>query len=204
MRCCSSRRTRETVNALFGQVRTTRDLLRKATLTAGVRYNAPSAGESHTIWNVSGRYDFTDSLFARGDVGTSFRYPDAYELFAIDPTCCFGNPDLKPESSTNVNALDRRTPRSAGCATVDLEVDRLLPQGRRTSSSTWTTAQDSGNTITANSDNAVRVHGFSFVGIGVAEPARCRHRSATPTRRRSKGTSWPAATARSRACPRIA
>ena len=49
----------ERVNALFGQVRTTHDLLPHATITAGVRYNAPSAGESHTIWNVSGRYDLS-------------------------------------------------------------------------------------------------------------------------------------------------
>ena len=128
----------ETVNALFGQVRTTRDLLGKATITAGVRYNAPSDSRSHTIWNVSGQYDFTASLFARGTVGTSFRYPDAYELFAIDPTCCFGNPDLKPESSTNLNG------RSADASQRGRDgrprSHWLLPQRRPTSSSTSTTA----------------------------------------------------------------
>src|SRR5262249_13709183 len=86
----------ETVHAIFGQVRTTRDLLAHATVTAGVRYNAASASENHAVWNLSGRYDFTNWLFARGGVGTSFRYPDAYELFATDPSCCFGNPNLKP------------------------------------------------------------------------------------------------------------
>ena len=55
----------ERVNALFGQVRTTHDLLPHATITAGVRYNAPSAGESRTIWNVSGRYDLSNAVFAR-------------------------------------------------------------------------------------------------------------------------------------------
>ena len=159
----------EKVNALFGQVRTTRDLLGKATITAGVRYNAPSVSQSHTIWNVSGRYDFNRSLFARGGVGTSFRYPDAYELFAIDPTCCFGNPDLKPESSTNLNAsIGGRLER--GLATVDLEVigfyrrveDLIVDVDDGT---------DTGNTITANSDNAIRVHGFSLVGSASLTPA---------------------------------
>ena len=131
-------------------------------LTAGVRYNAPSASESHTVWNVTGRYDFAKSLFARASVGTSFRYPDAYELFAIDPTCCFGNPNLKPESSTNVNgSIGGRVQR--GETTVDLEVIGFY----RKVSDLIVDVDDgtgSGNTITANSTNAVRVHGLSLVG----------------------------------------
>jgi len=72
----------ETVHAVFGQVRTTPALMKKATLATGVRYNAPTHAEQGTVWNASGRYDFTPNLFARGIVGTAFRYPDAYELFA--------------------------------------------------------------------------------------------------------------------------
>jgi vitamin B12 transporter len=152
----------ETVNAVFGQVRTTRDLLGRATLSAGVRFNAPSVSESKTIWNVTGQYDLPKALFVRSTVGTSFRYPDAYELFAIDPTCCFGNPNLKPESSTNFNASFGGRIQS-GEATIDLEfigfyrkiedliVDTDHPDG-------------SGNSITANSTNAVRVSGFEVVG----------------------------------------
>ena len=152
----------ETVNAVFGQVRTTRDLLKNTVLTAGVRFNAPSQSENHTVWNLSGQYNFPRGLFARATAGTSFRYPDAYELFAIDPTCCFGNPNLKPESSTNFNGSFGSRIQS-GETTIDLEfigfyrkvedliVDTDHPDG-------------SGNTITANSTNAVRVHGFEFVG----------------------------------------
>jgi vitamin B12 transporter len=152
----------ETVNAVFGQVRTTRDLLRNATLAAGVRFNAPSNSENHTVWNVTGQYDLPKALFARGTVGTSFRYPDAYELFAIDPTCCFGNPNLKPESSTNFNgSFGGRIQR--GETTVDLEFigfyrkvsDLIVDEDDGTGS---------GNTITANSTDAVRVHGFGVVG----------------------------------------
>jgi outer membrane cobalamin receptor len=152
----------ETVNAVFGQIRTTRDLLRNVTLTAGARFNAPSQSENHTVWNVTGQYDLPKALFARATVGTSFRYPDAYELFAIDPTCCFGNPNLKPESSTNFNAsFGGRIQR--GESTVDLEVIGFY----RKVSDLIIDADDgtgSGNTITENSTNAVRVHGFALVG----------------------------------------
>jgi vitamin B12 transporter len=152
----------ETVNAVFGQVRTTRDLLRNVTLAAGVRFNAPSKSENHTVWNATGQYDFPKAMFARATVGTSFRYPDAYELFAIDPTCCFGNPNLKPESSTNFNgSFGGRIQR--GETTVDLE---FIGFYRKVSDLIVDTddGTGSGNTITANSTDAVRVHGFALVG----------------------------------------
>ena len=152
----------ETVNALFGQIRTTRDLIHNVTLTAGVRFNAPSESENHTVWNVTGQYDLPKALFARATVGTSFRYPDAYELFAIDPFCCFGNPNLKPESSTNFNgSFGGRIQR--GETTVDLEFIGFY----RKMSDLIIDVDDgtgSGNTITDNSTNAVRVHGFELVG----------------------------------------
>jgi vitamin B12 transporter len=152
----------ERVHALFGQIRTTRELLPNATITAGVRYNAPTAGEKRTIWNVSGRYDLTGALFVRATVGTSFRYPDAYELFAIDPTCCFGNPNLKPEASTNVNASVGGRIQTARTV-VDLEVvgfyrkvtDLIVDVDDGTGS---------GNTVAANTTDAVRVHGFAVLG----------------------------------------
>lgn|SRR5688572_4493689 len=93
----------EKVHAFFGQIRTTPELLDKARLALGVRRNMPSVSESETVWNASGQYDFTEQLFARATIGTSFRLPDAYELFAIDDSCCLGNPNLRPESSENYN-----------------------------------------------------------------------------------------------------
>ena len=60
----------ERVHALFGQVQTNHDLLGNLTLSAGARYNAPSAGQSHTSWNASGQYDVTSSLHARVTGGT--------------------------------------------------------------------------------------------------------------------------------------
>jgi outer membrane cobalamin receptor len=93
----------EHVNAFFGQVRTTPDLIPDAHLAVGLRYNIPSVGESAVVWNGSGQYDFSKSLFVRANFGTAFRLPTAEELFANDPQDERGNPNLKPETSTNVN-----------------------------------------------------------------------------------------------------
>lgn len=96
-------RRSESVHAPFAQIRTTSALFPRLRLAAGIRHNSPDSGASATVWNVSGHWDLTDRLFVRGTLGTAFRLPDAYELFAIDPCCEFGNPNLEPEKSENLN-----------------------------------------------------------------------------------------------------
>jgi vitamin B12 transporter len=93
----------ESTQAVFAQIRSSSELFSNLKLAAGLRYNEPSVGQSATVWNVSGQYDFTAQLFMRGQVGTAFRLPTAEELFADDPQDERGNPDLKPEQSTNAN-----------------------------------------------------------------------------------------------------
>ena len=93
----------EEVHAAIAQVRTTEDLIKNARLAAGVRYNK-TKNTSATIWNVSGRYDIGDNLYVEGVGGTSFILPSAEQLFAIDPCCAAGNPNLEPEKSLNLNA----------------------------------------------------------------------------------------------------
>jgi outer membrane cobalamin receptor len=93
----------EHVNAFFGQIRTTPDLVPNAHFAAGLRYNIPSVGESAVVWNGSGQYDFSNALYVRANFGTAFRLPTAEELFANDPEDERGNPNLKPETSTNAN-----------------------------------------------------------------------------------------------------
>ena len=93
----------EHVNAFFGQIRTTPDLIPNAHFAAGLRYNIPSVGESAVVWNGSGQYDFSNALYVRANFGTAFRLPTAEELFANDPEDERGNPNLKPETSTNAN-----------------------------------------------------------------------------------------------------
>jgi outer membrane cobalamin receptor len=110
----------EHVNAFFGQVRTTPDLIPDAHLAAGLRYNIPSVGESALVWNGSGQYDFSKSLYVRANFGTAFRLPTAEELFANDPQDERGNPNLKPETSTNVN-LSMGGIAAVGAASVKWE-----------------------------------------------------------------------------------
>ncbi len=91
----------ETVNAVFGQLRSTDELIKNASFAIGVRYN-DAGGKTATVWNASARYDFSDYLFAQGNVGTSFLLPTAEELFAIE-SYELGNPNVQPEESTNFN-----------------------------------------------------------------------------------------------------
>jgi outer membrane cobalamin receptor len=93
----------ESVNAFFAQIATSPELIEHIAFAVGVRYNDPTVGQSATVWTASGRHDFSDELFVRGQVGTAFRLPTAEELFANDPFDERGDPNLKPEKSTNVN-----------------------------------------------------------------------------------------------------
>jgi outer membrane cobalamin receptor len=93
----------EHVSAVFAQVRSTPEFIPDAHLAAGLRYNVPSIGQSALVWNGSGQYDLSSSLFLRANFGTAFRLPTAEELFANDPDDERGDPNLKPETSTNAN-----------------------------------------------------------------------------------------------------
>lgn len=94
---------KEHTHAVFGQVRTTPELLPNAHLAAGFRVNAPDVGRHATIWNVSGQYDIAKDLYVRTTLGTNFRLPTAEELFANDPQDERGNPNLRPERSKSIN-----------------------------------------------------------------------------------------------------
>jgi vitamin B12 transporter len=158
----------ERVHAIFGQLSTTRDLFAKGTAAFGLRYNAPTNSDSALVWNASGRYDFTPNVFARANVGTSFRYPDAYELFAVDPTCCFGNPNLKPEKSTNLNG-SVGTLLYAGATVVNIEAIGFY----RTVTDLIVDVDDGSGetTITANQPDEVKVRGISLVGSATLSSA---------------------------------
>lgn len=93
----------ETAQALYAQVRSSDSFSAKSDVAFGVRYNTTSGNADATVWTLSGRYAFTNALYVRGHVGTSFRLPDAEELYLRD--CCeVGNPSLEPEDSTNFEA----------------------------------------------------------------------------------------------------
>src|SRR5690606_12860418 len=77
----------EYVHAFFGQIRTTDDLLENTRIAIGLRHNIAKGNDETTVWNVSAKHFFGDNFFLRGMVGTSFRLPDAYELYVVDPCC---------------------------------------------------------------------------------------------------------------------
>jgi outer membrane cobalamin receptor len=93
----------ETDNAVFAQIATSENLIDHTVLALGARYNMPNVGESAAVWSASGKHDFSDAFFVRGEIGTAFRLPTAEELFANDPDDERGDPNLKPEKSTNAN-----------------------------------------------------------------------------------------------------
>ena len=93
----------ESVNAFFGQIRTSESLLANTRIALGFRHNSPSGEGEVTVGNMSLRHDFSESLYLRGSAGTSFRLPDAWQLYGNDPCCTLGNPDLRGEKSRNVN-----------------------------------------------------------------------------------------------------
>lgn len=92
----------EEVNAYFGQIRSTDDLIKNGSFALGVRHNG-SSGSSKTIWNASGRYDFAPWLYAQANAGTSFLLPTAEQLYAIDPFSTLGNPNIEAEEAENYN-----------------------------------------------------------------------------------------------------
>jgi vitamin B12 transporter len=107
--------TKEHVTAPFFQIRSTAELLENTTFALGVRNNQASNMDDSTVWNLTGKHAFSESLYFQGNVGTSFRLPDAEALFVNEyydedsdgvPDGGFftiGNPNLEPEKSENIN-----------------------------------------------------------------------------------------------------
>lgn len=105
----------EDVTAPFVQVRTTSRLFERTTFAFGLRNNQASNMEDSTVWNLTGKHYLSDELYIQGNVGTSFRLPDAEALFLNeyydvnndgipdDGYFAIGNPDLEPEKSENIN-----------------------------------------------------------------------------------------------------
>ena len=92
----------ETAHAVYGQVRSSETALPRSDLAFGVRYNTTSGSADGTVWNLSGRHDLSDRLYVRGQIGTSFRLPDAEELYLNEPDVESGNPNLEAEESRNL------------------------------------------------------------------------------------------------------
>jgi vitamin B12 transporter len=71
-------------------------------LAMGARYTT-TGEEDSTIWTVSMKTPIVGQTYFRGIVGTSFSPPTASQLYGHNPERNrFGNPDLKPMESLNV------------------------------------------------------------------------------------------------------
>jgi len=151
----------ESVNAFFGQIRTDDSLMANTRLAFGLRYNRPSGEGNVTVGNLSAQHHFSDTLYLRGSAGTSFRLPDAWQLYGNDPCCTLGNPNLEGEKSRNANvALGGSANMSQGLTWEFIifkrEVDNLI---------------GTANGMRINTDNTVDFDGWELtVGI-VLSPA---------------------------------
>lgn len=144
----------ETVNAVFGQVRTSETPLVNTRIAFGLRYNKPGGEGDITVWNLSGQHDFSPAIYLRGSVGTAFRSPDAWQLYGNDPCCTLGNPDLEGEKSGNLNlALGGSTDWLAGFSWEVIgfmrEIDKLI---------------GSEHGVRVNTDEKVEFEGFELSG----------------------------------------
>jgi vitamin B12 transporter len=95
----------ETVNAVFGHVRSAPGAFGRLATAAGVRYNRGSGGKDATVWNLSGRFDVSPALYIEGLASTAFLLPSAEQLYYVGypPDDYVGNPLLQPEESVNLN-----------------------------------------------------------------------------------------------------
>ncbi len=95
----------ETVDAAFAEVRTAEGAFEKLNAAGGIRYNRATGGKDATVWNLSGRYSLTDTLYVQSVIGTAFLLPSAEQLYYLGEEFgdYAGNPDLEPEESRNVN-----------------------------------------------------------------------------------------------------
>ena len=174
----------EQVNALFGQFRADPEFLVHTHAAIGVRYSDARDGAANTVWNASVQHDVANSFYVRALVGTSFRLPDAYELYAIDPCCELGNPNLKPESSRNAEvALGGKY--VAGETTLNWEA---IAFGRKIVDLIGVGVDTNGNDVSINTPDEVKVTGGELVASAVFANRVGMRIDYTQTRARQTGS----------------
>jgi vitamin B12 transporter len=171
----------EDVHAVFGQIRTTEGLIENGSFAVGLRYN-DTGGANATVWNVTGRYELTSTLYAQGGVSTNFLLPSAEQLFLNEPCCEAGNPNLEPEESINANlSLGGVTDQAYWQVTgFWREIDNII-----------TADYDDPafpNGVFVNGAGQVEVRGFEVLGGWSFTDALSAEASYTNTRAREEGT----------------
>lgn len=161
----------ETINAPFAQIRTTEDLLKNTLFALGVRNNRGSSQEDSTVWNLTGKHNFNDDWYVQGNLGTTFRSPDAESLFLEEiydpdgdgvPDAGFwvGNPDLEPEEGENINVSLGGTVASA----VALELTYFTRDVTNYIGSVQTTIAGVPGYTYVNTEDDVNIDGLELIG----------------------------------------
>lgn len=170
----------EEVHAVFGQLRTTEDLIENGSFAVGVRYN-DTGGANATVWNASGRYELSQTLYMQGSVSTNFLLPSAEQLFLNEPCCEAGNPNLEPEESINANlSLGGVTSRAYWQVTgFWREIENIITADY--------TDPAFPNGVFVNGDGKVEVRGFELLGGWSFTDELSAEASYTNTRARQEG-----------------
>jgi vitamin B12 transporter len=92
------------VYAVFGQFRPYFGFWEDLKVAIGARYNFSEKANSF-VWNVSSKIPImnNDRLYIRANVGTTFKLPNAEQLFVNQPGSYMGNPNLKSQKSFGYN-----------------------------------------------------------------------------------------------------
>ncbi|WP_193222294.1 TonB-dependent receptor plug domain-containing protein [Alkalilimnicola sp. S0819] len=172
----------EHVGALFAQYRPWLSFSPDTMLALGVRANKAELGGENLTWNLSARHPIADHQYLRASLGTAFKLPSAYHLYARDPDHPRGNEDLDGEESLNID-LGWGGAARLGQAAFDWEltafareIDELIARVSSGGSSTY-----------VNSDEAVRMVGAEAVFTVRPVPGWYGRLSATWSRARARG-----------------
>lgn len=149
----------ETVYAAYTQFRPVFEALPATRMAVGARYNRAELGGDNTIWDATARHALGGGHYLRGKVGTAFRLPSAYELYAIDPDHPRGNEDLDGEESTN---YELGYGGRANLAGLHLSWE-LMGFYRRIEDLIGTVVDEDGRRTRINTDEAVRSRGLDLV-----------------------------------------
>lgn len=118
----------EQVEAVFLQLASRESLWSDAQFSLGGRYNKPAGEGDSWVGHASGTLNLAEQVQLFAALGSSFRLPSAYELYASDDCCTQGNPDLAPEVGKNLNVGARYQDayRQFGLTLFTRQVNRLI------------------------------------------------------------------------------